>query len=128
VPVPARRRESNVSPPPARSAPAQNPRPAPVTITARTTSSLSAASRAAISSLPIWGVQALSRSGRFRVISITRSVTCTRICSYSTGVDSIAAGRPPRGLTAVLAREPFSDPDWIFERKLDGISTLVSLN
>ena len=24
-------------------------------------------------------------------------------------------------MTAVLAREPFSDPDWIFERKLDGV-------
>jgi bifunctional non-homologous end joining protein LigD len=26
---------------------------------------------------------------------------------------------------AVLAGEPFSDPDWIFERKLDGVRTLV---
>lgn len=35
----------------------------------------------------------------------------------------VAAPAPhaARAMTAVLAREPFSDPDWIFERKLDGI-------
>ena len=31
------------------------------------------------------------------------------------------APRAAQAMTAVLAREPFSDPDWIFERKLDGI-------
>ena len=36
---------------------------------------------------------------------------------------------PPRGsdaMKAVLARQPFSDPDWIFERKLDGIRCVAT--
>ena len=28
-------------------------------------------------------------------------------------------------MKAVLSDEPFSDPDWIFERKLDGIRCLA---
>ena len=50
-----------------RSAPAQKARPAPVTMTARTSSSLSAMSAALINSSIIVFVQAFSRSGRFKV-------------------------------------------------------------
>jgi bifunctional non-homologous end joining protein LigD len=42
--------------------------------------------------------------------------------------DLVAAASPPTGgeaMKAVLNREPFSDPDWIFERKLDGIRCLA---
>jgi hypothetical protein len=56
-----------------RSAPAQKPPPAPVTMMARMSSSLSAASKAAISSCCICPVKALSFSGRFKVM--------VRICS-----------------------------------------------
>ena len=66
---------SNVSPPEERSAPAQKPRPAPVTITARTPSSTSAVSKASISSVRIVGVKALSFSGRSSVIVATWSAT-----------------------------------------------------
>jgi hypothetical protein len=66
---------SKVSPPAARSAPAQKPRPAPVTITARTSSSASIASKAAIISTIIWPVKALSRSGRLSVIVAIPSST-----------------------------------------------------
>ena len=51
-----------------RSAPAQNPRPAPVIMTARMSSSSSARSTASINSYSIWRLNAFSRSGRFRVI------------------------------------------------------------
>jgi bifunctional non-homologous end joining protein LigD len=40
----------------------------------------------------------------------------------------IAPAPPPKGaeaMKAVLNREPFSDPDWIYERKLDGIRCLA---
>ena len=66
---------SKVSPPPARSAPAQKPRPAPVTITTRTASSASERSNAAIMSSIIWVVKAFSRSGRFSVIVAIPSAT-----------------------------------------------------
>ena len=49
-PRPCRLLQSNVSPPASRSAPAQKPRPSPVTITARTSSSASTRSNASISS------------------------------------------------------------------------------
>ena len=65
----------NVSPPLDRSAPAQNPRPAPVTITARTSSSASIRSNASIISFIITPVNALSCSGRFSVIVAMCSAT-----------------------------------------------------
>ena len=58
-----------------RSAPAQNARPAPVTMTARTSSSLSVRSNAANSPWIISPVSALSLSGRFSVIVATPSRT-----------------------------------------------------
>jgi hypothetical protein len=64
-----------VSPPPLKSAPAQKARPAPVTTTARTSSSSSARSKAFTNSPRIVKVNALSRSGRFNVIVAIRSVT-----------------------------------------------------
>ena len=70
-----RARQSNVLPPASRSVPAQKPRPAPVTITARTSSSASEASNASISSRPITGVNAFKRSGRLSVIVNTPSET-----------------------------------------------------
>ncbi len=66
---------SKVAPPPERSAPAQKPRPAPVTITAFTWSSPSVASKAAIMSSIICVVKAFSLSGRFRVIVAIPSST-----------------------------------------------------
>ena len=72
-----------VSAPPPRSAPAQNPRPRPVTTTARTSSSRSARSNASTSSYIIWLVNALSRSGRSRVMVATRSATSKAIWVYS---------------------------------------------
>jgi hypothetical protein len=66
---------SNVEPPEPRSAPAQNARPAPVTMTARTLSSASARSHASRSSLSIVVVTALRRSGRFKVTVQTPSST-----------------------------------------------------
>ena len=66
------------------SAPAQKPRPAPVTTIAPTRSSASASSMASLSSAPIWGVQALSFSGRFRVSSATSSRRSLMICSAAT--------------------------------------------
>ena len=59
---------ANVSPPPHRSAPAQNPRPAPVTMTTRTSSSASIRSNASIISYIIVPVNAFSWSGRLSVI------------------------------------------------------------
>jgi hypothetical protein len=70
----------NVSPPPERSAPAQNPRPRPVTITARTESSASVRSNASIISAIIVPVNALSTSGRSRVRVAMRSLTSSSIC------------------------------------------------
>ena len=66
---------SKVEPPAERSAPAQKPRPAPVTITARTASSASVRSNAAIMSTIIWVVKAFSRSGRLRVMVAMPSST-----------------------------------------------------
>ena len=67
---------ANVSPPPPRSAPAQNARsPEPVTITARTSSSASTWSNASITSCIIRPVNAFIRSGRCSVIVATESVT-----------------------------------------------------
>ena len=65
----------NVSPPLDRSAPAQNPRPAPVKITARTSSSASVWSSASMISFIIVPVNAFSASGRLRVIVATWSAT-----------------------------------------------------
>jgi bifunctional non-homologous end joining protein LigD len=42
--------------------------------------------------------------------------------------ESISDGPPPRGsqaMKAMLTQERFSDPDWIFERKLDGIRAVA---
>ena len=75
VGVPAPEVFWNVDAPADMSAPAQNARPAPVTTTARTPPSASAASRAATISCTIRDVKALSLSGRFRVIVATRSAT-----------------------------------------------------
>ena len=41
------------------------------------------------------------------------------------------AGPPPRGsaaMKAILRPEPFSDPDWVFERKLDGVRAIAVRN
>src|SRR3954468_6172268 len=59
------------SKPALRSAPLQNPRPAPVMSTARTESSAAAASTMSTSSLPNSAVHALIVSGRFRVMRPT---------------------------------------------------------
>jgi hypothetical protein len=66
---------ANVSPPPDKSAPAQYARPEPVTITARTPSSASARSNAAIISRIIVPVKAFNLSGRCNVMVATRSLT-----------------------------------------------------
>jgi len=63
------------APPAERSAPAQKPRPAPVTITTLTASSASVASKAAIMSSIIWLVKAFSLSGRFSVMVAMPSST-----------------------------------------------------
>src|SRR3984957_1383762 len=65
------------------SAPAQNPRPAPVITMPTTRGSRSAWLTAWRTSKPILSVQALSTSGRFSVIVATGSSTSYRICSYS---------------------------------------------
>jgi hypothetical protein len=57
------------------SAPAQNARPAPVTIAIQTDSSDSTAAYAAFSSRTISGLTALSLSGRLNVIVAIRSST-----------------------------------------------------
>src|SRR5579859_3389416 len=88
-----RRSALNVSPPPERSAPAQNALPRPVTTTARTSSSESARSKASISSSRITRVNALSRSGRLRMIVATRSATRYSISEYGRVVS--ATGWPP---------------------------------
>ena len=67
---------SKVGRPPERSAPAQNARPAPVTMITRTASSASARSKASISSCIMRTVKAFSLSGRSRVIVATPP--CTR--------------------------------------------------
>ncbi len=64
------------------SAPAQNPRPAPVITIPTTSRSRSARLAASASSAPIVGVHAFSASGRFNVIVATGSDTSYRICSY----------------------------------------------
>ena len=63
------------------SAPAQKPRPAPVTTTARTDGSVAAPSIACRNSVSMRCVQALSLSGRFSVTVSTWSATCRLICS-----------------------------------------------
>ena len=65
----------NTPAPPEKSAPAQKARPAPVMTTARTSSSASLRRRASVSSVPISVLKALSFSGRFRVMTATRSST-----------------------------------------------------
>jgi hypothetical protein len=57
------------------SAPAQNPRPAPVRTITRTASSRAASPIARRTSPPITSVHALSFSGRFSVIVAMRSFT-----------------------------------------------------
>ena len=81
-PPPSRKLSSklNVSLPLERSAPAQNARPAPVTMITRTSSSVSAFSKASINSSRMIGVKAFSFSGRFRVIVATRASTSERMC------------------------------------------------
>src|SRR6266851_1121953 len=61
------------------SAPAQNPRPAPVRMMTRTLASFSASCIEARISCSIVPVQALSLSGRFRVMVATRSATLYRV-------------------------------------------------
>src|SRR5216684_1805346 len=61
------------------SAPAQNPRPAPVRMMTRTLASFSASCIEARTSCSIVPVQALSLSGRFRVMVATRSATLYRV-------------------------------------------------
>ena len=77
---------SNVAPPAARSAPAQNARPAPVTMIARTESSASAWSKAAMSSRAMSSVKALSFSGRLRVMVRTSSEVSQRIVSKANSI------------------------------------------
>ena len=81
---------SKDAPPRARSAPAQNPLPAPVTTMARTASSASQRAKASCSSRPMVGVYAFSRSGRFRVITATPSATSSRISRQVSDVSSPA--------------------------------------
>ena len=57
------------------SAPAQNPRPAPVSTITRTDSSATAAATAFLKPVPIAAVKALRASGRLRRITATRSCT-----------------------------------------------------
>ena len=59
---------AKVSPPPDKSAPAQNARPEPVTMTARTLSSASLSSNAAMISFSMRFVNEFNLSGRFKVI------------------------------------------------------------
>ena len=66
------------------SAPAQNPRPAPVTTMAPTSGASFRALIAACSSRLISFVQAFSRSGRFRVMTAMSSPFSTRIVLNST--------------------------------------------
>src|SRR5437879_11652320 len=61
------------------SAPAQNPRPAPVRMMTRTLASFSASRIEARTSCSIVPVQALSLSGRLRVMVATRSATLYRV-------------------------------------------------
>ena len=63
------------------SAPAQKPRPAPVSTITRTDSSRAASSIACRTSRPITPVHALSFSGRFSVTVAMRSFVSYRICS-----------------------------------------------
>src|SRR3954471_4699552 len=84
---------SNVEPPAARSAPAQNPLPAPVTTTARTESSASVRSKTAGNSRFIVRSKAFSRSGRLSRIVATPSSTEYRIVSnFRTMSHAPAAG------------------------------------
>jgi len=65
-----------------RSAPAQNPRPAPVSMIATTRGSASAAASACFTSAPMRSVQALSCFGRFSVMSAAGSMISYKICWY----------------------------------------------
>ena len=73
-------------PPEERSAPAQKPRPAPVTMTALTWSSASAASKASIISVCISRVKALSFSGRLSVRVKTPSSKSVKMVLYGMGI------------------------------------------
>ena len=64
------------------SAPAQNPRPAPVSTITRTPSSRSASSMASRTSRSIVAVHAFSLSGRFNVMVATRSATPYRVSTF----------------------------------------------
>src|SRR5687768_4646915 len=78
------------------SAPAQKPRPAPVTTTTRTSGSSSASAREARYSSSILAVQALSRSGRLRVIRATPRSTSYNVTLRSTApVLHRRRGTPP---------------------------------
>src|SRR5207249_6196606 len=97
------------------SAPAQNARPAPVTITARTVSSASARSKASISSRIIVGVKAFSFSGRLSVIVSTPPSTSYRICSYAI----VSPSRPrhaPELEVEVVRRGPVVEGDGVAPR------------
>ena len=74
---------SKVLPPEDKSAPAQKPRPDPVTMIARILSSASALSKASIISVIISRVKALSFSGRLSVIVRMLSATSYRIVWYA---------------------------------------------
>ena len=81
--TPSRLDGSSREVPSAMSDPAQKPRPAPVTITARTSSSVSARSNAAINSVRIRGVNAFSRSGRSSVTTSAGPSRSQRMVSKS---------------------------------------------
>ncbi len=88
---------SKVRAPPERSAPAQNARPAPVTISTRIASSPSAWSRTARSSSSMSELRAFSLSGRARVTVPTPSATSKRMVSKANGVSGAWARRPGWG-------------------------------
>ena len=81
VPFDSALHSENVSAPEDRSAPAQNARPAPVRITARTASFASVESNASMSSFSIVVVNAFSLSGRSRVITAIPSSILIDMCS-----------------------------------------------
>ena len=78
------------------SAPAQKPRPAPVTTNAPTDGSSLPARTAWVSSACIRGVHAFSFSGRFSVSTRTSSRSVTVICSYSDSLISMLPGSQDR--------------------------------
>ena len=75
--------KSNVLAPAERSAPAQKPLPAPVTMIAFTLSSLSASSNALMRSFCIWKLKAFNLSGRFSVIvKILSSISYNKVSKF----------------------------------------------